>query len=157
MEIWKSTFYSDKHLVSNLGRIKNASTGAILKCGLTSKGEYVRVKFGLKTYRVNRVVAIAFIPNPNNLPDVHHLDKNPLNNEVTNLEWSTNANNNKSENKKPRGKFKKLTPAEIQYIKKYQGIKTAKQLAAETGRKEDTISKVWRGVNKNAQVSHTNI
>lgn len=43
--------------------------------------------------RINRLVALAFIPNPNNLPEVNHIDGNKNNNHVSNLEWSTTYDN----------------------------------------------------------------
>jgi uncharacterized HNH endonuclease L245 len=53
-------------------------------------------KDGKKKYvRVHRLVAELFVPNPNNLPQVNHIDGNKLNNHYTNLEWVNNSQNTK--------------------------------------------------------------
>jgi len=46
-----------------------------------------------KTALVHRIVASAFIPNPDNLPQINHIDENPQNNNVCNLEWCTSKYN----------------------------------------------------------------
>lgn len=46
------------------------------------------------TYKVHRLVAMAFIPNPDNLPHINHKDENKLNNNPNNLEWCNNRYNN---------------------------------------------------------------
>lgn len=61
------------------------------------KDNYYRVtlwnKEGAKAYSIHRLVAIYFIPNPNNLPWVNHIDGNTYNNDVSNLEWCTPTEN----------------------------------------------------------------
>jgi len=82
--------------VSPCGKIKNRITGRILK-PIKRKDGYLVVGFSqdgvFKTKRINRLVASLYIPNPNNLPEVNHLDLDKENNHKNNLEWSTGKNN----------------------------------------------------------------
>lgn len=70
--------------------------GKELSTSLTNKG-YKNLKLSLNGIRkhlaVHRAVAEIYVPNPNNLPQVDHLDGNKLNNHYTNLEWVTNQEN----------------------------------------------------------------
>ena len=93
--------YEGKYMVSNLGRVKSlnySNTGkeGILNARDNGKG-YLRVilwKDGKdKKYRINRLVAQAFIPNPDNLPEVNHKDEDKTNNRVDNLEWCSRQYN----------------------------------------------------------------
>lgn len=59
-----------------------------LNCWLSKDGKVKRMS-------VHRVVAMAFIPNPNNLPQVNHIDGNKLNNHISNLEWCTREYNDR--------------------------------------------------------------
>jgi hypothetical protein len=95
-EIWKIIDEFPNYSISNLGRIKNTNTNLILKPCL--KSGYFNVsltnnKFK-KNCKIHRLVAFAFIPNPENKSDVNHKDKNKLNNNLSNLEWMTRKENN---------------------------------------------------------------
>lgn len=82
--------YEDLYEVSDTGLVRNKVSGKILK---PSKDKYGYLYINLwkkgkyKTYRIHRLVARAFIPNPLNLPQVNHIDENKFNNNVDNLEW----------------------------------------------------------------------
>lgn len=66
-----------------------------LKTQIDKKSGYKRIKLNGKSYKVHRLVAEAFIPNPESLPQVNHIDGNKLNNHIDNLEWCNNSYNQK--------------------------------------------------------------
>lgn len=107
-EIWKDIpNYEGLYQVSNFGRIKSLikwniskkkfeKNQLIRKTRINFKG-YETIKLSKngfdKNFQIHRLVAQAFIPNPNNLPQINHKDENKLNNNVNNLEWCTNKYN----------------------------------------------------------------
>lgn len=107
-EIWKDIKgYEGLYQVSNLGRVKSLERKMrcrkckkIIKTAtITNKGYYrlSLCKNGkTKFYHIHRLVAQAFIPNPDNKPTVDHIDRNKLNNNVSNLRWATYNEQNKN-------------------------------------------------------------
>lgn len=103
-EIWKDIEeYEGLYKISNLGRVKSCKLihkgkEKILRQSLTYKG-YLQVCLSKnnkqKTFRVHRLVAKAFIPNISNKPQINHIDSNKQNNEISNLEWVDNGENQK--------------------------------------------------------------
>lgn len=104
METWKRIAGFEDYEVSNLGRVKRvtlgrgtSAVGGIKKLQVNIRSGYIQINLSKKSkkYRkpVHRLVALAFIANPENLPQVNHKDGVKANNKVQNLEWCTRQQN----------------------------------------------------------------
>ena len=98
MEQWKEIEGTNgRLLVSDAGRIKSLlRDGRILKATADTKGyQRLRVTLDRKKlcFKVHRLVANAFIPNPENYPQVNHINGNKRDNRAVNLEWVRNIDN----------------------------------------------------------------
>jgi hypothetical protein len=102
MEIWKDIVgYEGLYQVSNLGNVKSCNfhrekREKLLNPDVDKLG-YKRVRLyhnsKSKKFQIHRLVALMFIPNPENKPFINHIDCNPSNNRVDNLEWVTPKEN----------------------------------------------------------------
>lgn len=97
MEQWKKIEGFENYSVSTKGRVRNDRTGVIYVGRANKRGYFdIHLRRNNKRERryIHRLVAEAFIPNPNNYPCVNHIDENKSNNASSNLEWCTYMYNN---------------------------------------------------------------
>jgi hypothetical protein len=96
MEEYKIIEGFENYSVSNFGNVKNNITGRILKTNKNERGYYVvdlHKKGNRKKFKVHRLVGNAFIPNPKNKTQIDHINNDKTNNNVSNLRWVTQQEN----------------------------------------------------------------
>lgn len=167
MEIWKAVIgYEDIYEVSNFGNVRSLPRmdsnghewkGKTLKQAKSGKNKpYLKVnlcKEGTqKVVYVHRIVAQAFLPNPENKYDVNHIDGDKLNNKLENLEWVTRKENIKhacDNGLSPRGEQRgKLTENQVLEIyKRGKEGEMQKSLAREFEVNVSAICKILKGDN----------
>lgn len=118
------------------GSVTNETNGKTLKgTSISTHNRYVKIHLD-KFYPLHRLVAIHFIPNPDNLPQVNHKDGDRMNNSVSNLEWCSSSDNvshayrtGLKTNHGEKNPFRKLTESEVKDIwaLRHSGL-TARQI-----------------------------
>lgn len=115
--------YEGKYQISNKGNVKSIYMNGkelILKHVLAGPKNklYWNVSLGRgNTFKIHRLLAIHFIPNPDNKPCINHIDGDKLNNDLSNLEWCTYKENNKHawDNRLQKGRLVLNTETGIYY------------------------------------------
>lgn len=99
IEHWLNIDGYDNYQVSNFGRIRNSTTGRILKPSVSTAG-YLNVTLSkngkIKNHAIHKLVAKEFIENPDGKICADHIDRNKLNNHVENLRWVSSSENNRN-------------------------------------------------------------
>lgn len=132
MEIWKPVKgYEGIYEISNLGNVRNLTTDTFKKSSKRIDGYYVVTLYKegkQNTFLLHRLVGIAFIANKENKPQINHIDNNKANNNVSNLEWVTNSENQKhsyKNGKKPTINNKLNEQQVINIFQEYKKGKTS--------------------------------
>ncbi len=153
---WREVKEYSNYEVNQLGEIRHKKRQKILKPRSNNGGyQYVNFKINGKNtnFAVHRIVANAFIPNPNGYTEVNHKDYNKKNNCVDNLEWVSSSQNKqhsylKQENKKSRGKAVNQYTKEGIFLKTFDSVSDA---AKEFGCCVAAISNCCLGRTKTSQ------
>lgn len=158
MEQWRVIEGFEKYQISSIGRVKSFQLGKeqILKPVLVHNGYlHIALSNGIekKQVCVHRLVAQAFIPNPDNKPQVNHINGDKTDNRVENLEWVTASENRKHAystglQKCGEGIYNaKLTNEQVLYIRNNPDNLNVKRLAEKFGVGNYIISMVQLGKN----------
>lgn len=152
MEEWRDIeVFEGKYMVSNTGKVKNLNykrTGKekIMKA-YPDKDGYLCTQLckdgKVKNCRINRLVAQAFIPNPENLPQVNHKNEDKTDNRVENLEWCTNQYNVEYSNAKAVIAVNKVSGLIVEFP-------SAREAERQTGIDHSDIAKCCKGKLKSA-------
>ncbi len=162
-EIWKDIDgYESVYQISNLGRVRslrdcNQKPREKILSPYKSHNGYLQINLVRRekksTFKLHRLVAQAFIPNPENKPEVNHIDGNKSNNHISNLEWCTHSENMQHAVKSglvTQKHIRKLTEQDVQtirkeYIKGSKGSNGVLAMARKYNVCEMTIYKILQG------------
>lgn len=165
-EVWKVVVGWDNYAVSTHGRVYSFRFASFMQPQKVRKNtEHRKIRMSnngnWKGIYVHRLVAIAFIPNPNNKAFINHIDGNPANNHVENLEWCTPKENTqhsynmgfqKMPTQRARGeqRSKRLKDADVLAIKQLLLDKVShSKIAGRFSVTSSTISAIGRGLTWN--------
>lgn len=158
MEVWKNVKgYEGLYQVSSEGRVKSLkfSKERILKVGKEGGG-YLFVNLckegKVKKFKVHRLVASTFLPNPDNLLEINHIDEDKTNNRVENIEYCDRSYNINYGNRNEKMAKSRSIPI-LQFTKQSDFIRrweSGTQIEKELGIKQSNISKCCKGKCKTA-------
>ena len=151
--MWKDISDYPNYMVNENGEIYSKVRKKLLK-PIINKFGYARVGLyknnTVKWLAVHRIVAQAFIPNPNNLQQINHINENKLDNRVENLEWCTPSYNINY------GLRNKVVSEKLTEHKNSTVAKRIQQISKETGE----VIKIWnstREIERELGIPHSNI
>lgn len=158
MEIWKNVKGYDSYQVSNYGRVRRLSKGVYkIKGQNTGTWGYFVTNIDGTPKLVHRLIAEAFIPNPDNKLEVNHINGDKLDNLPSNLEWVTFSENKihaiqTGLNDYTKNKMKKVAQYSLEgdFIREYESINQVAKCFGKEGQ-HSNVRKVCEGKRKTFQ------
>lgn len=141
-EIVKEIEGFPEYLVSNLGRVWSKHSNKWLTPIKNIKGNYIRLYINLgrkNRFYVHQLVANAFLPNPQNLPEIDHIDGDATNNKLENLRWVSHQENMKNETTRERLKKNGGDYVEIEEIATRRIFRGYQEASEATGLSKSTL------------------
>lgn len=153
--------YEGRYQITEQGHVYSLISGRYLSPSVRNKkstrpkdrqNDYLAVGLYKKGDRrptihsIHRLVALAYIPNPDNLPEVNHRDGNKRNNDVSNLEWNTRQENAEHSVRTGLQKFKnrRFTDEQVRFIREHDGIVSRRELSERFGVSEKAIQSIQK-------------
>ena len=147
--------FGDKYSVSTSGSVRNDVTGKVLKNTLMNDG-YLCVHLSYQNHArmimVHRLVAEAFLPNPNNLPVVNHIDGDKRNPTIDNLEWVTFSDNSKHAYRVGLSHVSEKCKKAVSKIVAENGARTTRKAVCRID--ADGVITVYKGVREAARANN---
>jgi hypothetical protein len=91
---WEIMRFNEHYEINRVDPTRMRRVGEEGEIGSSMRKDYLRISLDRQSYQLHRIIALQLMPNPENLKDIDHIDRNKLNNNIENLRWCSGSTNN---------------------------------------------------------------